>query len=184
MVTNAFPVNEAKPLIEIPTDIPQIGFLGGEQGREIDSSIKKDYKDFPVMRVGNYSGGVVKGSNPFYVVGVQSKLSSGIRVSTQGDLETAIRIANSLELRGTYEDTGLVLRTEGNPNAYLAQKLMKQVKDRTGERTRMPVMIPLCGIELVKDQDSPQGLAFKLKEDVEIIYAPILNSLYNRFGSV
>jgi len=174
MVTNAFPVNEAKPLIEIPTNIPQIGFLGGEQGKEIDASVKRDYKDFPVMQVGNYSNGIVKGSNPFYVVGVQSKLPAGIRVSTQGDLETAMRIANGLNLRGTYEDTGLVLRTEGNPNSYLAQNLMKQVKDRNGKRTRMPVMIPLYGIELVKDQNSPQGLAFKLKDDAEIVYAPIL----------
>jgi len=39
----------------------------------------------------------------------------------------------------------------------------------------MPVMIPLYGMELVKDQDSRHGLAFKLKEDAEIHYAPILN---------
>lgn len=174
MVINTFPVDEAKPLIAIPKDIPQIGFLGGEQGKEIDASIKKDYKDFSVMRVGNYSDGKIKGSNPFYTVGVQSKLPFGVRVSTQSDLEDAMRIG-ALDLSGTYEDTGLVLRTDGNPNSYLAGNLMKQVKERLGKKAKMPVMIPLYEIGLVKDQDSPYGLAFKLKEDAEINYAPILN---------
>jgi hypothetical protein len=174
MVTNNFPVNEARPLIAIPEDIPQIGFFGGEDGKEIDASIKKDYKDFSVMQVGNYSDGKMRGSNPFYAVGIQSKLPFGVRVSTQSDLENAMRIG-ALNLSGTYEDTSLVLRTDGNPNSYLAGNLMKQVKERLGKKAKMPVMIPLYGMGLVKDQDSPHGLAFKLKDDAEINYAPILN---------
>ena len=90
------------------------------------------------------------------------------------DLENAMRIG-ALDLSGTYEDTGLVLRTDGNPNSYLAGNLMKQVKERLGKGAKMPVMIPFYGIELVKDQDSPHGLAFKLKDDTEINYVPILN---------
>jgi hypothetical protein len=178
MVKSAFPVSEARPLIVIPKDIPQIGFLGGEQGKEIDASIKKDYKDFSVMQVGNYSDGKMRGSNPFYAVGVQSKLPFGVRVSTQSDLETAMRIG-ALDLSGTYEDTGLVLRTVGSPNSYLAVNLMKQVNERLGKKAKMPVMIPLYGMGLVKDQDSPHGLAFKLKDDAEINYAPILNKPNN-----
>jgi len=174
MVPNTFPVSEVKPLIEIPKDILQIGFFGGEYGREIDASIKKDYKDFPVMQRGNYSEGIVKGSNPFYVVGVQSKLPIGVRVAGQGDLETAMRVS-ALNLEGTYEDTGLVLRTDGNPNEYLSGNLMKQVKERFGKGAKMLIMIPLYEMELVKNQDSPHGLAFKLKKDAEIIYTPILN---------
>ena len=169
-----FPVNEAKPLIKIPKVIPQIGFLGGEQGEEIDVSIKTDYKDFSVMQIGNYFGGIVRGSNSFYVVGVQSKLSVGVRVANQADLETAIR-TDALDLSRTYEDTGLVLRTDGYPNLYLAGNLMKQVQERLGKKTKMPVMIPFCGMEIVKDQDSPYGLAFNLKENAEVHYAPILN---------
>jgi hypothetical protein len=173
MVTSNFPVDEARPLIAIPKDIPQIGFLGGEQGKEINDSIKRDYKDFSVMQVGNYSDGKIRGSNPFYAVGVQSKLPFGVRVASQSDLETAMRIG-VLDLSETYEDPDLVLRTDGDPNSYLAGNLMKQVKYRFGKRTKMPVMIPLYGMELVKDQDSLHGLAFKLKEDAQIIYAPIL----------
>jgi hypothetical protein len=174
MAIDTFPVNEAISLITIPKDIPQIGFFGGEQGREINKSIQKDYNNFNILQVGNYSEGVIKGSNPFYIIAVQSKLPSGVRVAKQADLETAMGIG-ALDLSGTYEDTGLVLRTDGNPNSYLAGNLMKQVKERLGKGTKMPVMIPFYGMELVKDQDSPRGLAFKLKDDAEINYAPILN---------
>jgi hypothetical protein len=177
MVTSNFPVSEAKPLIAIP-NIPQIGFFGGEQGKEINDSIKRDYKEFSAMQVGSYSNGKIVGSNPFYAVGVQSKLPFGVRVSTQSDLEDAMR-KDVLDLSGTYEDTGLVLRTNGDPNSYLAGNLMKQVKERIGKLGKMPVMIPLYGIGIVKDQDSPHGLAFKLKDDAEINYAPILNKSNN-----
>ncbi len=174
MVTNAFPVNEARSLITIPKDIPQIGFFGGEQGREINKSIQRDYNNFSVLQIGNYSEGIIKGSNPFYAIAVQSRLPFGVRVAKQADLETSMR-NSTLDLSGTYEDTGLVLRTDGTPNSYLAGNLMKQVKERLGKGIKMPVMIPLYGLEFVKDQDSPHGLAFKLKDDTEINYAPILN---------
>lgn len=178
MVINTFPVNQARPLIEIPKDIPQIGYLGGEEGREINNSIRKDYKDFSVLQVGEYSDNLVKGSNSFYVVAVQSRLQNGIRVASQSDLERAIRM-RALDLSRTYEDTSLVLRTEGNPNSYLAGNLMKQVKDRFGKKVKMPVMLPLYGFDIVKDQNSPYGLVFKLKENAEIHYAPILNKSNN-----
>ena len=176
MKANEFPVNQANPLIAISKDIPQIGFFGGERGKEINDSIRKDYPDIPVLQIADYSKNIVKGSNSFYNVAVQSKLPFGVRVAGQGDLETAIRI-EALDLIGTYEDTGLVLRTEKNPNSYLARNLMKQVNDRLGKKAKMPVVIPLYDLELVKDQDSPQGLAFKLKENAEITYAPVLNEL-------
>jgi hypothetical protein len=178
MVTNSFPVNEAKPLIENPKNIPQIGFFGGEAGKEINDSIRQDYKDISALQVASYSGEIVRGSNPFYAVAVQSRLPSEVRVSTQGDLERAMRLG-VLNFSGTYEDTGLVLRSEGNPNEYLSRNLMEQVKKRLGRKAKMPVMIPLYGLELVKDQDSPHGLTFKLKDDAEIVYAPILNTQGN-----
>jgi hypothetical protein len=162
MAINTFPVSESRYL------------FGGEQGKEINEAIQKDYNGFNVLQVGRYSGGVVKGSNPFYAIAVQSRLPSGVRVAKQADLEIAMR-EDTLDLSGTYEDTGLVLRTDRNPNSYLAGNLMKQVKERLGKGAKMPVMIPLYGMELAKDQDSPHGLAFKLKDDAELNYAPILN---------
>jgi len=46
---------------------------------------------------------------------------------------------------------------------------------QVGNYSDMPVVIPLYGLELVKDQGSPHRLAFKLNEDAEITYAPILS---------
>ncbi|MFI5241356.1 MAG: hypothetical protein ACHQUA_02880 [Microgenomates group bacterium] len=180
MSKSTFPVSEAKPLIEIPSYIPQIGFLGGEQGREINDSIQRDYKGVKALQIGNYKDGIVKGSNPFYAIAVQSRLPSGVSIASQSDLETAMRIG-SMDFSETYEDTGLVLRTDKEPNSYLASNLMKQVKARGSKK--MPVMIPLRGLELEADSNSPHGLAFKLGENSELIYAPILNNTNGNFSS-
>ncbi|MEK6918115.1 MAG: hypothetical protein AABW51_04160 [Nanoarchaeota archaeon] len=172
MTKNTFPVSKAVPLIAIPANIPQIGFLGGDEGEEINDSIRKDYKKFDVLQVGKYKDGIIKGSNPFYGVAVQNRLPSNYRVASQADVESAMGVG-VFDFRGTYEDTGLVLRTEGEPNSYLARHLMTQVKGRGFNK--MPVMIPLNGLELVEDKNSNHGLSFKLKENAEVIYAPILN---------
>ena len=182
MASNTFPVNEVRCLMDIPKIIPLIGFLGGEAGKEIAKSIRMDYKDIPALQIGKYSNGVVMGSNPFWVSAVQDKLPSGIRVASQADLEKALKWG-VLDLRGTYEDTGLVLRTEGEPNSYLASNLMIQAKARLDKKVKMPVMIPLYGLELAKDQNSPYGLSFKLGDNAEIISAPILNKGDGNFSS-
>lgn len=182
MTDNYFPVNKAVPLIEIPKDIPQIGYFGGDAGKEIDKAIKQDYKDISALQIGNYSDNIIKGSSPFYVVAVQSRLPQGVRVASQSDLEKAMKLG-VLDLRGTYEDTGLVLRTEENPNSYLAGNLMAQIKARLGKKAKMPVMIPLYGLELTRDQNSHYGLSFKLGDNAEIIYAPILNQTSGNFSS-
>lgn len=182
MINSNFPIYEAKPLIELPSTIPQIGYFGTEQAKEIDDSIKRDYKGINALQIGEYFDNIVKGSNPFYVVAVQDRLPSGIRVATQGDLERAMR-EGRMNFKGTYENTGLVLRTDGDPNEYLARDLMLQVKARN-KKQKMPVMIPLYGLTLVKDQNSlPYGLRFKLKEDAEIIDALILNQGTGNFSS-
>ena len=180
MTKDSSPMVEAKPLIEIPKDIPHIGFFGGEAGKEINEAIRKDYKDIKALQIGNYSGNLIKGSSPFYAVAVQSRLPPGMNVATQADLETAMKIG-SMDFRNTYEDTGLVLRTEGDPNGYLANNLMKQVKERG--KKKMPVTIPLRSLSLERDSSSPHGLAFKLRDDAEIIYAPILNQGNGNFTS-
>ncbi len=172
MTKSISPISKAVPLVAIPSVIPHIGYLGGEGGEEINDSIRKDYKKFDVLKVGNYKDGIVKGSNPFYAVAVQNRLPSNYRVASQADVELAMRVG-AFDFRGTYEDTGLVLRTEGEPNSYLAKHLMSQVKGRGFKE--MPVMIPLSGLGLVEDKNSNHGLSFKLKDNAEITYAPILN---------
>lgn len=177
-----FPTNTARHLIEIIKNVPLIGYLSGNLGREINEAIKKDYAGIHALQIGNYSKGIVKGSNSFYAVAVQKRLPEGVRVAAQADLEKAIK-GGILNLNGTYEDTGLVLRTEGNPNSYLADNLMTQVKARLGKKAKMPVMIPLYGLELARDSSSPYGLVFKLGDEAEIITALILNKGNGNFSS-
>ena len=187
------PIFKGNPLIEIPASIPQAGFLKGDFGKafleEYQGRVKADYNGNSNLNVLSYRGGlgleplsinvltysdgVVEGSNPFAVVLANQILrQEGLRTATQSDLEKALRIG--WDLRGTYKDTALVLRSGDEPNKYLASNLMKQVKARNPLQT-MPVMIPLNGLELRTDQSSHYGLAFDLTDLSEIIYALILD---------
>jgi len=177
--TSALMSNE-RALVEPQSSVPIIGYLGGEQGEEIDKAIKTDYKDISALRVGRYSDGTVKGSNPFYVVAVQERLPKDVRVASQADLEKALKWG-VLDLRGTYEDTGLVLRSDGEPNSYLASDLKQQIKALNPNK-RMPVMIPLYGLTLEKDQDSPYGVRFKVGEETDMITSQMLNKSTGNFA--
>jgi len=166
---------QGKPLVEVPKAIPYVDFLGKDFGREVDQEARSRHPNLPNISNINYQDGVVQGSNPFYVVAVNEVLrQEGLRTATQADLEKAIRLG-VLDLN-SYEDSALVLRSEGDsyqPNDHLSRSLHKQVKARD-PKAKYPVMIPLNGLELQADQDSSYGLSFKLREDSEIIYAPIL----------
>lgn len=181
MVKSTFPVSKARSLIEIPKEIPQIGYFGSDAGSEINDSIRKDYKGISALQVGKYSSDIVRGSNSFYAVAVQNRLPAGVRVASQSDLERAMKLG-VMDFRGTYEDTGLVLRSNDNPNSYLAGNLMTQVQERLGKKVKFsgPMLINLYDLELAKDQNSPYGLAFKLKDDAELTPAPILSGKNNQ----
>ena len=73
----------------------------------------------------------------------------------------------TLDLKGTYGDSALVLSNDGDPNQYLARDLVSQIK----QGRKYPLMIPLADLDLVQDQNSPDKLAFKLT-DSGLIYAP------------
>ena len=180
MFKSKFPVKLANAFVEIPVETPLIGFLGGEYGNEINNSIKKDYKNFPALQRADYKEDLIKGSNLFYVVAVQEKLPSNMRVASQGDVERALKW-QSLDLKEIYVDSSLVLRTERDPNSYLAKDLINQIKKRD-PKAKMPVMIPLFGLGLVEDSNSKYGLSFELKEDAKLIYAPILNKESGNFS--
>lgn len=187
----------------LPADIPQ-AFLEGEFGRavldEYKGRVMAKYEDNRVLRVSNYEGSplnnnpdnLVIGSNPFAVVLVNEIIrEQGLRTATQADLERILK-ANVLDLRGgygRYADSALILRSENEPNSYLAKKLAKQLKEVLGREYKLPIMINLCDIELEKDKNSNYGLAFRLREDAKPIYAPILSSrekndsILSRFSS-
>jgi|SRR3989344_2923252 len=182
------PEFRGKPLIEVPKTIPQADFLQGDFGREVleeyQGRVKADYENLRVLNVLADSSNLIVGSNPFAVVLINQVIrEEGLRTATLADLERILKVG-ALQLKGTYEDSGLVLRTDGDSyqrNDYLAKDLTYQVKARG--KSKMPVMISLTDLDLAKDEKSPYGLAFKLRDDSNIIYAPVLNKETSRFDS-
>ncbi len=157
-------------------------FLKGDFGKAVNEEVQGKYGKFQAISKIIYSDNIVKGSTSFYVAAVNEIIRpEGLRTATQADLENILE-TNTLDLKGTYEDSAIVLRSEKDPNSYLAKKLIKQIKARNS-RIKMPVMIPLIGLELETDSNSDYGLSFKLRKDTEIIYAPILNTETANFSS-
>jgi len=186
MTKPKLPRFKGKSLIEIPEFIPQVGFLKEGFGlaflKEYKGRDNTDYNGNYVLNVLTYSHNVVKGSNPFAVVLANQILrEEGLRTATQADLEKVLKL-DILPLRGTYEDTGLVLRSRDEPNKYLAKNFPTffpfdfTYSTNVGKR---PIIIPLNGLELVNDSNSPHGLAFNLMDGTEIIRASVLDGKNN-----
>ncbi|MEI7718406.1 MAG: hypothetical protein WCI72_00945 [archaeon] len=164
------------PLVPKDIKFPEVGMLNGDFGKEVlaeyKGRAKNDYGNLSTLNVLNYSDNVVTGSNPFAVVLVNQIIrENGMRTATPSDIERALQAG--VNLGGTYEDTALVLRSKDDPNSYLAKNVADQISLR--QKLKSPAMIPLSELDLVKDASSPHGLAFKLRDDAQIIYAPILN---------
>jgi len=180
------PKFEGRPLFELPKSLPTVNFLGGDFGKAVLQEYKEiaetKYKGADVLDVLSYHNNLIEGSTPFAVVLVNQIIEQeGLITATPADSERAIRLNKvnqelGLNLRGTYEDIGLVLRSESEPNEYLAKDVAKQIKARD---VKLPVMIPLNGLELVNDSQSPHDLSFKLGENAQVFYAPILNKSGN-----
>jgi hypothetical protein len=178
------PQFKGNPIVPRDIEFPEADFLRGEFGRavfdEYQARVKADYDNNSALTVLSYDD-VVKGSNPFAVALVNDiVMQEGLRTATPADLERVLK-ADSLNLRGFYEDSALALRSEEDPNEYLAKNLAEQVRAR--QILKYPVIIPLNRLELVKDSDSDYGLGFRLREDVEIIHAPVLNQGLGNFSS-
>jgi len=165
-----------KNLVRVPT------FLTGDFGRdfleEYNGRVKTDYKDADLLNVLRARGGKVVGSNSFAVVLANKILrQEGLRTATPADVERILR-QGDLDLGGVYVDSALVLRSADAPNEYLAKDLIKKLGNQ-----KLPVMIPLAGLDLRVDSSAPHGLAFDVRSDTEIIYNKILNSRDGRFDS-
>lgn len=165
--------------ISLPT------FLQGDFGRDFlekfKEKAKEDYeRPFELMAIKDEEEeeGAITGSNVYSVVLANQILRQiGLRTSTPADMEQILR-NNDLEMDYFYVDTALVLRNKRASNEYFANDLIKQLGDQ-----KLPVMIPLYGLDLRVDKNSPSGLAFNIREDAEIIYDKILNSAGGSFNS-
>ncbi len=164
------PVKQKTPF---PIGNVNYSFLEGNSGKQIleedNQRVKADYKDSSALKVLSFSDDVVKGSNPFAFILLNKILTQQkIRIATSADLERALE-KEAINLKGTYGDSGLVLRSDGDPNGYLARDLINQVKQRGS--LQYPLMIPLAGLDLKYDSNSPHNLSFQLTDFAELIYA-------------
>jgi hypothetical protein len=167
------PVQQSPPLMNNVS----YSFLEGTEGQaifeEYNQRASGDYQGASALSVLSFSDNVLKGSNPFAFALLNKILAQKkMRMVTPADLERALE-KEAINLKGTYGDSGLVLRSDGDPNQYLARDLINQIKQRGS--LQFPLMIPLAGLGLVYDSNSPNDLSFQLTDSSEIIYAPQLN---------
>ena len=146
-------------------------------GRKIHDKVIAKYSDVDAItkiKIG-------KGSNPFYVVAVSEVLRAEfpkLRTATQADLERILR-ENLLGLKGTYEDSGLVLRNRQEPNSYLANSLYQQfsAQGKTLQES-IPYVLWLHNLSLQSDLNSPHKLTFQIPKGIaetDFFQALILN---------
>jgi len=145
-------------------------------GKEVHNIITAKYSDIEAIKEINLG----KGSNPFYVIAVNEVLRERfpqIRTATQADLEKILR-EGLLELKGHYEDSGLVWRNKQDPNEYLSKDLFNQFKAKgVNLKQNSAYLVQLQNLSLKKDGASPEKLSFVLPNLVTAEYfeAPILN---------
>lgn len=174
------PPFKGNPIVK---EVPQWNFLDRYFGKpvlkEYYKRVDSEYEGNNALKVLFYDqeNKVIEGSNPFAVILVNNIIKesdNNLRVAKPIDLERIIEVS-PLDLREHFEDTALILRGtnkyEKNESKIIAKRLYKQIKARHGKPS-LPVMIPLSGLNLVKDKDSKYKLNFEINKDTEIIYAP------------
>jgi hypothetical protein len=147
-------------------------------GKEVHNTITARYSDIEAIK----KIGLGKGSNPFYVIAVNEVLREKfpqVRTATQADLEKILK-EGLLELKGRYEDSGLVWRSNQDPNEYLAKNLFSQFEAKgVNLKQNSAYLIQLQNLSLKKDGTSPEKLSFVLPNLIigEYLESPILNEV-------
>lgn len=154
---------------------------GSDTLQKYDESIK-GYGSRARKNLDKYSlarDGTILGSNSF----MNAQLGWIVPIATPAEVEKAVR-ANPDFFRGTYQDVGLVLRSNGDeyrPNDFVARNLAEQAKKRTGKMPtpKTPFRISLKGTSLKEDNSSDYGWVFVLGDETEVIEVPEFNPQNN-----
>ena len=174
---------------EIRDACPQVNYLQGDFGKAVleqyNARVKEDHNNHKHLKIFSYSEkqDCITGSNSFGNVllnNILSEYNPALRIVTQADLETILR-EGVLDLKKTYENTGLVLRSVAEPNFYLARDLSEQLQKRG--QLSYPVLLHLKDLTLRNKTDSPHGLAFTINENAELLYDAIVNVRSGYFSS-
>jgi hypothetical protein len=168
--------------IKIPSENISFSLLEGDYGRQVlgeyNQRVSRNYMNNSALQVLSFADNVVKGGNPYAFVLLNWILrEDGKWVARPCDLEKALR-ENAINLRDTYGDSALVLRSNGEPNTYLANKLTESVRQTSSfTSSQSPYAIPLTELGLVSDPNAPNGLVFRLSSNLaEVINAPQLDN--------
>lgn len=164
---------------DFPKDNIYYSFLEGDFAEKIlgeySKLVKEDYKNASALNVLSFADNVVKGSNPFAFVLLNKILREhGKWIARPSDLERALE-TGVVDLKGTYGDSGLVLRDEDSKNEYLAKQLGEQIRQKGYSIGEDTIMTPLAGLDIKYDSKSPHNLSFQLTDYSEIITASQLN---------
>ncbi|MBR9704105.1 hypothetical protein GOV12_01730 [Candidatus Pacearchaeota archaeon] len=133
--------------------------------------VSRDFNGNPFLKVLKLNGERVVGSNPFAVALVNDILKyQGIRTATQKELEKILD--SGFDLKGRFEDTGLVLRSVNdslNPKnnsiaSYIAKLASLWGYEFDGD---YPLVLELSGLNL-KNLDNSYGLGFDLMNEVDM----------------
>lgn len=179
------PAFSGEPLRDIP--VPQAGFLkddefGAAVLAEYHDRVRTEFNNHPDLRIFKTAAGIVHGSNPFAAVLLDTIVRPDYRIATPADLQAVLdgeRRGSGPNLRGCYKDTALVLRTIGEPNGYIGQRLSKQI----GLHEELPLVVCLTGLDLVMDDNSPNGLSFRTTGNSIYFHAPILMEKSDHFDN-
>ena len=162
---------EGIPLIPEGITFPTLSKFSGATGKvkveEYTERIKKyNEKARSTLNIFSFNDNEVRGSNLFANVELVSEC-----IALPSELEHAVRL-NSSYFRNTYEDMGLVIRTDGDSitrNDYVAKYLAEQLKKRGIE---FPARVSLRGLTLKEDDNSLYGLVFLIGDSAEVLHLP------------
>ena len=176
------PKFEGRPLI--PESIPRIGYLQGDFGKAFleayNTAVKEKYNDNRILKVFKFEDNVVKGSSTYSSVLAGEILNSmGARLAKPCEIESA-RKSNIFDTRGYYVDYGVVFRSVNRPNEYLAKQLESQINKALNlKKIKDPVVVLSEHLELINDEEAPNGLGFNLKDYAKPFAVPALKKYTN-----
>ncbi len=154
-----------------------VSYLNGEFGRWcFDKYMElkdRNYKANLVLNVVRFEEGLVKGSGP-YVAGLMNEVvyREGLRMATLADIEAIIE-HKAFDLHGSFEYPALVLRSLDNPYSYIGKAFAQEMQEATGA-FNPPILISIASTKLV-NEDSMDGLSFRIRAFDEIVHAPQLS---------
>lgn len=182
---NELPKFSGRPLAETP----EIDYLKGEFGEKFleayNSVVKEKYNDNGTLKVLKFSDNVVKGSSTYSsIIAADILRQNGLEIAKPVDIEFARKLYESnpgsgLNIRGhCYVDYGVVFRTVDSPNEYYAKKLEPQIRKALDlKKIKDPVVTLSADLDLVNDEEAPNGLGLNLRKGAKPFEAPILKIL-------